>query len=185
MDTDSARRTDVAVRPVRPDDAPAIAAIRVAGWRHAYRGLLDDGLLDQLSAERDLPRWRAHLEAPPQGHHGFIAERDEQVVGFATCGHSRDPDEPEGVAELYAIYVAPEAIGTGVGRTLIEQVMRALQEDGYAEAMLWVLEGNARGHDFYRAAGWHRDGGFKRDQMDGFDLREVRYRYRFDRGEDR
>ena len=173
--------SDIVIRPATPADAGTISGIRVAGWQAAYRGLLDDQLLDQLSGERDLPRWRAHLESPPPGHHGFVAEREGRAVGFATCGPTRDRDEPEGVGELYAIYVEPPAIGTGVGMALLQRVMRTLREDGYAEAMLWVLESNQRGHAFYQAAGWRTDGGFKRDQMDGFDLREVRYRYRFDR----
>jgi GNAT superfamily N-acetyltransferase len=180
MEPDRTLLADIAVRPIASEDAEAIAAIRVAGWQSAYRGQLDDRLLDGLSAERDRSRWRAHLESPPPGHRGFVAERGGRTVGFATCGPSRDRDEPPGVGELYAIYVLPTMIGTGVGIALLQRVMRTLREDGYREAMLWALEGNLRGHAFYQAAGWRADGGAKRDRMDGFELSEVRYRYRFE-----
>jgi GNAT superfamily N-acetyltransferase len=178
MEAQAVPRDDLRIRRATPDDAPAIATIRVAGWQSAYRGQLEDALLDRLSATKDEPRWRAHLEAPPPGHRGFVAERSGETVGFATCGPTRDPGQPAHVGELYAIYVVPRAAGTGVGRALLQRALDALREDGYAEATLWVLESNRRGHAFYEASGWRRDGATKQDLMDGFELREVRYRVR-------
>jgi ribosomal protein S18 acetylase RimI-like enzyme len=170
---------EVAIRRATPADAGPIAAIRVQGWQSAYRGHLDENLLDKMSIARDEIRWRDHLSSPPEGHRGFIAERRGEAVGFVTCGTSRD--EGTGVAEIYAIYVLPHVIGTGVGRALLAEAMDALRRDGYAEAMLWVLETNERAHRFYEAAGWRLDGDPKDDVLDGFAVREVRYRYRFDR----
>jgi GNAT superfamily N-acetyltransferase len=167
---------DLVIRRVTPEDAGAIARIRVTGWQTAYGGQLDHDLLDGLSAAKDEPRWRAHLEAPPPGHRGFVAMRGADIVGFVTCGPSRDGDEGTDVAEVYAIYVLPAATGTGVGRALLRRAMDVLREDGYAEAMLWVLATNRRGHRFYQAAGWRRDGGAKKDHMGGFELHEVRFR---------
>jgi GNAT superfamily N-acetyltransferase len=169
---------DLAIRPVTAADAGDIAAIRVEGWQAAYRGQLDDELLDRMSGARDEPRWRDHLGSPPPGHRGFVAHRAGRVIGFVTCGPSRD--EGPTVAEVYAIYVRPSYIGTGVGRALLARAMDALRGDRFAEASLWVLETNARAHRFYEAAGWKREGGSRDDVLDGFAVREVRYRYRFD-----
>ena len=36
------------IRRARPEDAEAVARVHVAGWRHAYRGLLPDDYLDGL-----------------------------------------------------------------------------------------------------------------------------------------
>ncbi|MFN2590504.1 MAG: N-acetyltransferase family protein [Actinomycetota bacterium] len=169
----------VTVRPASPADAGVIASIRVEGWRTAYRGQLDDDRLEGMSASADEARWRAHLEAPPAGHHGFVAERGDEAIGFATCGPDRKSHDGPAVGELYAMYVRPSAIGTGVGRALMARVLDTLRGDGYGEAALWVLASNVNAHRFYEAAGWTRDPGTKVDVLDGFTVREVRYRYRF------
>jgi ribosomal protein S18 acetylase RimI-like enzyme len=180
MSTFTAPEHSFTLRPVTPGDAGAIATIRVEGWQHAYRGQLEDDLLDRMSAERDEPRWRTHLSAPPSGHHGFIAERAGASVGFVTCGPSRDPGEVSDVGEIYAIYVLPAFIRRGMGRALLDRAMDTLRADGFSQALLWVLESHTGAHRFYQTAGWHRDGGRKTDVLDGFTVREVRYRYRFD-----
>ncbi len=169
----------VSLRRATPADAGAIAAIRVEGWQSAYRGQLEDDLLDRMSAEADEPRWRDHLSAPPPGHRGFMAEIHGRPIGFITCGPSRD--EGPDIGEIYAIYVRPSFVGGGVGRALLRAATDALRADGYRTIMLWVLESNTRAHRFYEAAGWRRHGEPKDEVLDGFAVREVRYRYRFDR----
>jgi ribosomal protein S18 acetylase RimI-like enzyme len=180
MSTFTAPEPSFTLRPVTSGDAGAIATIRVEGWQHAYRGQLEDDLLDQMSPERDEPRWRTHLSSPPAGHHGFIAERAGASVGFVTCGPSRDPGEASDVGEIYAIYVLPAFIRGGVGGALLGLATDTLRADGFSEAMLWVLESNQSAHRFYETAGWDRDRGRREDVLDGFTVAEVRYRYRFD-----
>jgi ribosomal protein S18 acetylase RimI-like enzyme len=169
---------DLEIRGVTRDDAPAIADIRVRGWQAAYRGQLDDALLDEMSADQDTERWRAHLSAPPPGWHGFIAERDGTPLGFVTCGLSRDSGAGLGVGEIYAIYVRPEDIGTGAGRALLERAIRALAEDGLEELTLWVLATNHPAQRFYRMAGFELDGAAKRDELERFTMDEIRFRRR-------
>jgi len=48
----------------------------------------------------------------------------------------------------------------------------------YREAVLWVLEGNARARSFYQAHGWWPDGAVKTEQRGEALLNEVRYRRR-------
>jgi RimJ/RimL family protein N-acetyltransferase len=74
------------------------------------------------------------------------------------------------------INLAPEAWGRGLGRTLLEAATTKLRDSGYREAVLWVLDGNARARRFYEAAGWSADGTAKREDMGGTLVTEVRYR---------
>ena len=46
---------------------------------------------------------------------------------------------------------------------------------GFAEAVLWVLAGNERAQRFYRADGWHADGGRREEVVWGVRADEVRY----------
>jgi ribosomal protein S18 acetylase RimI-like enzyme len=101
-------------------------------------------------------------------------------VGFVTCGLSRDPRDPS-VAEVFAIYVRPTLIRSGIGRALLDRAMSTLRGEGYRDVVLWVLASNVDAHRFYEASGWRREGGPRDDVLDGFAVREVRYRYRFHR----
>ncbi len=49
----------ISIRVAHPDDADALAAAHIEGWRVGYRGLLPDEFLDapDFAAQR-LERWR-------------------------------------------------------------------------------------------------------------------------------
>jgi ribosomal protein S18 acetylase RimI-like enzyme len=169
------------VRPATPADAGPIATIHVEAWRVAYAGILDAELLRWISVEERRDNWAAHLATMPPHHHTHVAEAgecggapggDPEIVGFCACGPTRDADVP-GRAELYAIYIHPSWWGRGAGTALMEASRLALLDDGYTEAVLWVLEANRRARAFYERSGWVADGANKRYQSGA---RAVRYR---------
>jgi ribosomal protein S18 acetylase RimI-like enzyme len=128
--------------------------VHVDSWRAAYRDHLPAELLAGLSVGRRARGWR-------------------ELVAFARLGPSRDA---EGDGELYAIYLDPRRLGTGVGPALMDAALERLRELGYAEATLWVLDDNERAERFYVRAGWRREEATKVDHFGGTPVREVRYR---------
>ena len=70
----------------------------------------------------------------------------------------------------------PESSGRGVGQALMAETLLRLDEDGFAEAVLWVLEDNPRTRRFYEFSGWQADGSVKDEEWLGTLVREVRYR---------
>lgn len=165
------------LRKATPDDARRLAEVHVASWRAAYRGLMPDSLLDGLSVERRAERWLALLATPdPPGAETWVADEGGALRGFVSVGPSRDPDAPASEAEVYAIYLAPEAMGRGVGRALFEHARTLARERGYGSLTLWVLDANARARRFYERAGLGDDGGRKVDTLQGAELPHVRYR---------
>lgn len=162
------------IRPATPDDAPAIAAVHVASWQGAYRGAFPYEVLDGLSVERRTAGWQQHLS--DVGQFTFVAEQDGRLTGFVHGNAARE-DNPDGTTgEVFAIYAAPEAWGTGAGRALMAAAVEWLRNAGFREAVLWVLDSNARARRFYELAGWMPDGTTKDDVMVGTPVREVRYR---------
>ncbi|MEY2434428.1 MAG: hypothetical protein QOC92_4153 [Acidimicrobiaceae bacterium] len=130
-------------------------------------------MLAALSVEHRARQWRdqlAHAEKTT-----WVAVQAARFVGFASVGPSRDADTGAGVGELYAIYVTPAAWGKSVGHALHEPVLTKLESD-YTEAVLWVLDGNARARGFYERHGWLADGAVKEEQRGEAVLNEVRYR---------
>jgi hypothetical protein len=51
-----------------------------------------------------------------------------------------------------------------------------LREQGFAEAILWVLVGNERAERFYRGDGWAPDGAQGEERLGGRRTEEIRYR---------
>jgi GNAT superfamily N-acetyltransferase len=162
------------VRKATADDAPGIARVQERGWQLAYRHVFPAEELDR-GGFIQAHRWTERLERPPAGWTTFVAEHDDEIVGFTSVGPSRD--EP-GIGELYAIYVDPEQWSTGTGRALIEVAEEQLRSE-YQEVTLWVLEANPRAREFYERGGWSVDGGRKAEARWGVRAPEVRYRKRF------
>jgi GNAT superfamily N-acetyltransferase len=97
-------------------------------------------------------------------------------VGFAVTGPSEDADAGERTAEVYAIYLDPERLGTGTGRRLFEHAVEDLRSRAFRTVTLWVLETNERARCFYEAAGWAHDGTVTIERVDCEMRPTVRYR---------
>jgi GNAT superfamily N-acetyltransferase len=123
----------------------------------AYRGLMPDELLDDLSVAQREEMWRTlTAEAGPAVS---VAVEDGAVVGFcAVVTPSRDGDAADGVAEIGAIYVDPQAWRRGVGRALMDAALCALRAAGCRWVTLWALVGNHSARDFYARFGLVADG---------------------------
>lgn len=159
------------VRAARPEDAAAIAFVHVRSWQVAYRGLMPDHYLDGLRPEDRADRYNFAAQEGPHPR-AVVAEDDGVLTGFCMKGPARhDPR----VGELYAIYVDPDRWSQGTGRCLMAESRRSLYEQGFTEAVLWVLEGNERAQQFYRADGWAADGAQKTDEIWGVTVHEVRF----------
>lgn len=162
-------------------DADRIAAINVRGWQHAYAGLMPaEHLASQQPgprADRMRERFRTATTAP-----GYVAtDATDAVVGYCWFGPYRPdddvPDVPDGpdpaCGEIYAIYVEPELIGSGVGGALMRASLADLAPRPVA---LWVLEGNHVARAFYERFGFEPDGASADFDAGGTPVPEIRYR---------
>jgi ribosomal protein S18 acetylase RimI-like enzyme len=166
----------VRIREAEPKDAAAIAEIHVRSWQAAYRGQLADDYLDDLNLEDRLDQHRQSLESPMSEWRTWLAEDGGSPVAFAVTGPSQDADADPKTAELYAIYLEPDLVGTGLGRTLFEHAVGDLRERGFRTATLWVLETNDLARRFYEVAGWKPDGTVTTERVDCEMRPTVRYR---------
>ena len=159
----------VMVREALPGDALAIARVHVASWQAAYQTLIPPARLATFTVPARTAAWRRNL-AERSGVRTNVFDGDDGILGFASIGPSR---ELPGWGELWALYVAPEAWGRGVGSALFADAIVALAARGLRRVTLWVLEGNARALQFYRGNGFVLDG--TRKVEDG--LAQLRLRW--------
>ncbi|MEU7606210.1 GNAT family N-acetyltransferase [Streptomyces sp. NPDC041003] len=71
------------------------------------------------------------------------------------------------LGELYALYVQPSLIGTGVGRTLLNAVNTHAAARGFGTLLLWVFRNTLRARRFYELAGYSADGAVQVDEYEG------------------
>ncbi|KIF75888.1 hypothetical protein QR77_22350 [Streptomyces sp. 150FB] len=167
----------ISVRVMTEADIAAVSAIRVAGWRAAYAGVVPRSYLDAMTVETDAEQHRRRYTRSPGGVIDLVAVDDRSdVVGWACLGPSRGTEASPATGELYALYVSPALIGTGIGRALLDAVHTHAAAGGLSAVLLWVIKDNPRARRFYEVAGYAADGATEADDYDGVPVYEVRYR---------
>ncbi|MFE2881503.1 GNAT family N-acetyltransferase [Streptomyces sp. NPDC059272] len=165
----------VQIRPMTLADCDRVSEIRVLGWQFAYRGLMPQSFLDALSAKADAERRRARLLEGDGSVLNLVATVADEIVGWAALGPYRDDELRTKDAELYAIYLDPEHVGTGAGRALMREGLRRCAALGHERIYLWVVRGNARARRFYERAGFWADGAEEPYEVAGVLVPELRY----------
>jgi len=149
------------VRAAEARDARGIAHVHIASWRETYSELMDlDKAGEHIDVDARTRTWSERI--PLVGAEGFrvwVAETSGRIVGLAFTQPTEDDDlNPLEVAELTSLYVHPDHIGAGVGKTLLDRAVAGMRNQGFLQASLWVLEENASAIHFYRREGWKPDG---------------------------
>ncbi|GAA5135711.1 GNAT family N-acetyltransferase [Pseudonocardia adelaidensis] len=134
----------VTLRPARPEDAPAVAAIWRSGWRDGHLGHVPDEL---LAARTD-----ASFDARAAERTGDTAVA---VVRGAVAGFVMVVGD-----EVEQVYVATEHRGTAVAAVLLAEAERLVRAGGHERAWLAVVAGNTRARRFYERNGWADEGPF-------------------------
>jgi L-amino acid N-acyltransferase YncA len=150
------------VRPARPEDAAAVA------------GIYNEGIEDRVATFETDPRAAADMAArigdPRQPL--LVAERDGEVVGWASVARFRDRCVYAGVGE-YTVYVARAARGGGVGRALLEALVPAAEDAAYHKLVGQLFTSNAGSIALARSCGFREVGvHLRHGRLDG-DWRDV------------
>lgn len=170
---------DVGVRPARRADAAAVTEIQVRAWRHGYRDLLPDGVLDQVTGPEAMEawqdKWAEAAAAPPSPRHRLlVAVASDLVVGFAAHGPAEDADlDAATTAELITLLVDPMHARAGHGSRLLAATADLLREDGFGTLISWVFEDDEVTRTFLGSAGWGPDGTARTLDM-GEPVRQIR-----------
>jgi ribosomal protein S18 acetylase RimI-like enzyme len=82
-----------------------------------------------------------------------------KLVGAGGWFHERGLKRQH-IATIWGMYVAPDARSQGVGRALLDELLRRIRKAGLDTASLTVSEKNAVARDLYNSAGfkeWGRE----------------------------
>ena len=115
-----------------------IDRMRAEDWPACAR-IYEDGL-DEGTFEESVPDW-AHWDATHLHQPRLVAREGEAILGWAALAPvSRRPCY-RGVTEN-SVYVARTARGRGVGRALLEELVRQADGDGVWTIQAGILVGN-------------------------------------------
>ena len=127
------------VRNAQPVELDPLARLWHDAWRDAHAEILPPALVKVRTLENFTERLARALP-------------EIRVVGplrrpLGLCWVKDD--------ELYQLFVAAEARGTGVAAALVADAERTLAARGVRTAWLACAVGNARAARFYEKCGWH------------------------------
>lgn len=135
------------IRPTRPDDAEALAAVYAPAVLHGL------GTFEETppgAAEMEARRRRVAAYGLPH----LVAERDGVVAGFACASPFRPRPAYRYTAED-TVYVRPDMQGRGVGRELLEAVVAGCAGLGLRQLTALIGDsGNAGSIALHRACGF-------------------------------
>lgn len=163
----------IRTRLARVEDASDLSKVHRASWLNAYNGILNGSALRDAIAKRNPAWWQSAVErlnAEPvtmgQFNEGsreatsrsqlLVLEFEKRIVGYANFGGSRrnyPPQTSESWGEIYELYLLPEFQGVGLGKRLFKATRSQLKAMGHGALVVWALEANDLGREFYEAMG--------------------------------
>ncbi len=141
------------VRAALADDARAIAEVRVAAWRAAYREIMPPGYLASLDSRQGIEGLVRAIQSPQSLFRLKVAVAAGVVVGFVIVGMPRYQARPE-TLELRALNIHPDHWRPGVARLLVQEALEDTKAQRYARLELWCLAGNAPARRLYESSGF-------------------------------
>lgn len=154
----------VTIRPARPGDAAAIAAIYNQGIRARIATFETE--------ERTAEERRQWLAAHDTRHPVLVATLreaagPERIVGWAAADQYRPRACYAGIAE-FSFYVAEGQRGRGIGVALLEALIRAAEAAGLWKLISRIFPENGASRAACRRAGFREVGVYeKHGQLDG------------------
>jgi len=137
----------VIIRAATADDAGALAAIYGHHVTHGFGTFEED---PPSPAEMESRRTAIADRGLPY----LVAEDAGQVLGFAYAGPFR-PRQAYRYTVEDSVYIAPEAVGRGVGRAVLSAVIAACEDLGVRQVVAVIGDsGNAASIGLHRALGF-------------------------------
>lgn len=160
------------IRKVTPaDDFAALSRIYALSWKTAYKGIIPQQYLDELSETR----WADILSSGSWD--SFVAIVDDgKYIGTSSISPARE-EAMHGWGEIISIYLLPDYFKKGYGKLLLDAAVSELAKSGYDKIYLWVLENNANAKTFYEKNGFSPTSDKMPINIGGKDLIEMRYIY--------
>ncbi len=142
---------NIIIRNINEKDISSVADIQVNGWKTAYKGIIDDVILNSMNKDEKIKRFEGNYKK-----NGFVvAELENEVVGFCRYADSNEftPNMQDIDCEITALYVKPDLKYNGIGTKLFQFVVNEFKNQSKSKMILWCLKDNEPSKKFYTKMG--------------------------------
>ena len=137
--------SEINVRVLGDEDWQVYREVRLAALRESPDAFVATREQEEVIEEH---KWRERVGRSRR----LVAERDGLLLGVVSVGH--DDESYAGNAELFGLWVTPEARGTGVAWRLVEAGADQALRDGRSHRSYWVSTDNGRAVAFASSFGF-------------------------------
>jgi GNAT superfamily N-acetyltransferase len=141
--------SDITVRALGENEWEQYRSVRLSALEES-----PDAFVATADEERGYEEdfWRTRMRRSQR----LIAEQEGAPVGVASIGQARQDGEKDNdrVAELFGLWVAPAARGTGVATQLVQAGADAARQQGRSHLAYWVGADNGRAVAFASGFGF-------------------------------
>jgi ribosomal protein S18 acetylase RimI-like enzyme len=123
-----------------------IAEVSIKCWKQAYKNILDQDYLENISVETKIASRSNWFLKPNTFSVATIIEN--KIIGFCDFGESRHPELAKG--EIYTLYVLEEYQRHGIGTMLTNEAIRQLGIHRLKPVVVLSLEDNIKADIFYK-----------------------------------
>lgn len=160
------------IRYANANDAKSLGEIHSSSWKAAYKGIIPEKVLDNITAEKREKYFKKALSEELE--EDAIIFEGNKPAGFICIGKCRDKDKDASYGEICGLYLLPDHWHKGLGTKLINWGLAELKKRSYEKITLWVLEKNLSARRFYEKVGFRFDETVNEINI-GKKLNEVRY----------
>ncbi len=122
------------VRPATASDVPSIARI--------YGTAVRTGVATFDLSDPPNDYWEHKIASPECGDHVLVIEDGTDILGYAYSGAFR-PRPAYAQTRETSVYLAPEAVGAGLGGLIYSQLLSLLRTDGIHLAVAVIAQPNS------------------------------------------
>ncbi|MBR7743314.1 GNAT family N-acetyltransferase [Phycicoccus sp. BSK3Z-2] len=140
--------SEITVRPLGVEEWEQYRSMRLTALGESPEAFVATREAEESEGE---DFWRARMERSTR----LLAERDGQALGIASVGTY---EEGEGIAQLFGLWVRPEARGSGVAARLVRAGALVAAEQGRSQLYYWVGTDNGRAVAFASSFGFRPTG---------------------------
>ena len=140
------------IRKAIKEDSYNIAKLIVSSWQTAYKGLIDDNYLNNLSVSDRIDAWENNILNQSENNNIYVYEEDNKILGVIRFG-APDNKSLNYNSEIHVLYVEPTLKRKGIGTKLFNFAKTYFLEKNTTNMIIWCLKNNVPTINFYKKMG--------------------------------
>lgn len=144
----------LSIRLAHPKDAQEIAQLHHDSWHHTYgqlQNIHSPALIKRSTLDYFESYWHKVLESQSPQAFVLIGVEQEKIVGFTSAGPTKDTSIFACAydAEIYKLYILPQAQDRGIGKQLFNACLKKLIELGFKKVIIRSIKESVKSNRFY------------------------------------